>query len=584
VGAISRSPPTLRYHALACDYDGTLAAGGAVAPHTVQALERLRAGGRKVVLVTGRILADLLTVLPRPDLFDAVVAENGAILYDPRTAEERVLAEPPPADFVRRLEELGVSPLATGRVIVASLVGEESKILRVIREQGLELQLIFNKGAVMILPAGVNKASGLKAALLCLHLSPRNAVGVGDGENDHALLGFCECSAAVAGAVATLKRRADLVLSGDDGEGTVELIEALLEDDLRGAEGWLERRQVLVGYREDGRQLRVSPYGVNLLLTGPSGGGKSTLASGLLERFSQAGYQYCLVDPEGDHQTREDAVVLGSGREGPEVDEVVQVLTDPRNSVVVNMLGLRLRDRPALFARLLARLRGLRARTGRPHWIVLDEAHHLLPSPWDPAAMVFPRDIESMILITIHPDQVAPAILSAVDMLIAVGESPSPVVEAFARVLGKRAPPIALPALAQGEALVWANRAPEPPFVISIPPAKTVLHRHRRKYAEGELGADRSFYFRGPEGKLNLRAQNLNLFVQLAWGVDDRTWSHHLERGDYSRWFREAIKDQPLAEEAEEIENRVGLSAEESRALIAAAVERHYTLPARRPI
>ena len=48
--------------------------------------------------------------------------------------------------------------------------------------------MIFNKGAVMILPSGVNKATGLAAALEELGLSPHNVVGVGDAENDHAFL------------------------------------------------------------------------------------------------------------------------------------------------------------------------------------------------------------------------------------------------------------------------------------------------------------------------------------------------------------------------------------------------------------
>src|SRR6266446_10126510 len=51
--------------------------------------------------------------------------------------------------------------------------------------------------------------------------------------------------------------------------------------------------------------------------------------------------------------------------------------------------------------------------------------------------------------------------------------------------------------------------------------------RHSRKYAEGELGEDKSFYFRGQEGSLNLRAQNLVLFLQIAEGVDDGTWLYH---------------------------------------------------------
>jgi hypothetical protein len=105
--------------------------------------------------------------------------------------------------------------------------------------------------------------------------------------------------------------------------------------------------------------------------------------------------------------------------------------------------------------------------------------------------------------------------------------------------------------------------------------------RHVRKYAEGELGEDKSFYFRGPEGALNLRAQNLSTFLQLAAGVDDKTWLHHLRAGAYSQWFRDAIKDDALALEATAIEQDHSLTPGDSRARIRDIVERRYTAPAR---
>src|SRR5258706_9230047 len=102
----------MRYFALATDYDGTLAHDGVVSPATITALEQLRATGRKLILVTGRELADLLRAFPRIDLFDRVVAENGALLYTPATREEQLLAEPPPAAFVAALQAQGVTPLS----------------------------------------------------------------------------------------------------------------------------------------------------------------------------------------------------------------------------------------------------------------------------------------------------------------------------------------------------------------------------------------------------------------------------------------------------------------------------------------
>jgi hydroxymethylpyrimidine pyrophosphatase-like HAD family hydrolase len=200
----------MRYLALACDYDGTLAKNNHVAEKTTAALERLRASGRKLILVTGRRLDELLGHFPGVDLFDRVVAENGALLYHPATREEKPLAGPPPEKFLQALRDRGVQPISTGRVVVATWKPHETAALEAIRDLGLDLWVAFNKGAVMVLPSGVTKATGLSAALNELGLSPRNVAGIGDAENDHSFLKLCECSAAVANAVPSVKEHVDL--------------------------------------------------------------------------------------------------------------------------------------------------------------------------------------------------------------------------------------------------------------------------------------------------------------------------------------------------------------------------------------
>jgi HAD superfamily hydrolase (TIGR01484 family) len=566
----------VRYHALACDYDGTLATHGQVDDATLAALDRLRASRRKLILVTGRQLPDLMLVFPRLDLFDRVVAENGAILYRPSDRSERTLAEPPPAEFVAALRRRGVSPLSTGRAIVATWEPQETAVLQVIRELGLELQVIFNRGAVMILPSGVNKATGMDAALTDLRLSRHNAVGVGDAENDHAFLARCECAVAVANALAPLKERADLVTAGERGAGVAELIGRLLESDLAELEPRLKRHEIPLGTAGE-EEVRLPPYGVNVLVAGTSGSGKSTFATGFLERLAERDYQFCIVDPEGDYESFEGAIVLADANRAPLVKEVTEVLDRPDQNCVVNLLGVGMADRPAFFDDLFAALLELRSRTGRPHWIVIDETHHLLPTSWTPTPRTPAERNHGLMLITVHPDHVARSILSSVDLIVAIGESPAETLATFAATLGEPAPPVSAERLTAGEAIAWWRRPAREPFRFRTIPPRAERRRHLRKYASGELGEDKSFYFRGPDGKLNLRAQNLQLFLQLADGVDDETWTWHLRQSDYSRWFREAIKDDDLAAEVELIERESGLSAEESRARLRERVQERYT-------
>ncbi len=243
----------MRYHALVTDYDDTLAHEGRVSEETVSALERLRASGRRLILVTGREVDDLGDVFDRLDLFDLVVAENGAVLFDPDSRDETVLCERAAERFVRALRDRGVSPLSVGRVIVATREPNQTFVLETISDLGLELEIIFNEGAVMVLPSGVNKATGLAAALAKLRLSAHNAVGIGDAQNDHAFMSICEASVAVANALPAVKERADLVTEGEHGEGVIELIEALLDDDLARLDERLGRR--------DRERQRVRPAG-----------------------------------------------------------------------------------------------------------------------------------------------------------------------------------------------------------------------------------------------------------------------------------------------------------------------------------
>jgi phosphoglycolate phosphatase (TIGR01487 family) len=218
----------MKWRALATDYDGTVATDGVLDEPTANALKKLRQSNVPVLLVTGRELSDLLRLPLDLQLFDLIVAENGGVLYTPSDGATRLLAAGPSKGFVDELHRRGVAPISVGTCIVATWQPHDVAVMETIRDMGLELSVIFNKGAVMILPTGVNKASGLAAALETLHLSAADVVAVGDAENDHAFLKACGFGVAVANALPALKERADHVTKADHGAGVVELIDGLL--------------------------------------------------------------------------------------------------------------------------------------------------------------------------------------------------------------------------------------------------------------------------------------------------------------------------------------------------------------------
>ena len=560
--------------ALATDYDGTIAEHGGVSDATIAALEQIRESGRKLILVTGRELPDLKLVFDRLDLFDMAVMENGALLYFPQSGEERPLGDPPAAAFVAALERRGVSPISVGRTIVATWEPHQQAVLEAITELQLELQIIFNKGAVMVLPSGINKASGLAEALKVLELSPHNVVGIGDAENDHAFLRACGCSAAVANALAAVKDTADFVTRGARGAGVEELIAEMLAND----EGLaaLPRNRVPIGKGPSDEVIDLKPADV-LLIAGSSGIGKSTLATALTEQLVDKQLQFAILDPEGDYSELAGSVKVGEEKTPPTRKQTLDLLETPETNVVVNTLGLELKERPAFFAELIPEIGKLRSRTGRPHWLIIDEAHHLMPAGRDRETLALPETMSGVVLITVHHDAVAPDALKHVTKVLALGPEADKVIAQLCEATGDALPEgIELPD--DEHVLYWHRAAGASPKLVTVEKPKQQHKRHIHKYAEGALSDERSFYFRGPEGKLNLKAQNLMMFLQIADGVDDATWDFHFGRGDYSKWFRSAIRDDDLADEAQEIEAE---APEESREKIAEIVKARYTQPAK---
>jgi len=471
----------MRYTAIALDYDGTIAHDGAVPPHVLDGLVRLKETGRKLLLVTGRELDELLGIFPGITVFDRVVAENGALLYRPATGERKDLGEPPPDAFIERLEAEGV-PLSVGNTIVATVRPHETAVLQAIADLGLEYQVIFNKGAVMVLPPGCNKASGLKAALAEIGLSPRNVVASGDGENDHALFELSEYSAAVANAVPKLKEAADYVTVHHHGDGVLEIVSGLIENDLAHMPPRKPRRTLNLGKDEAGNDVVLPRRRASILATGtPEDTHEFCLA--VLERLCRKGYQVCVIDTRGDYTDFKPAVIFGTQENPPAVDEVLTALVKPDVQAVVCLSAVPEDERQAFVERLRVPLRKLREETGRPHWILVDEASELLPASAH-AADSAQAASENIIYVTADPTALAPPILAAVHGVVACGDGAGAMIDAFAAAVswGKPALP-ARPPHAH-EALVWFRRSERPVALVDVGRVRAEPHAAKQAQAK----------------------------------------------------------------------------------------------------
>lgn len=565
----------MRYQIVALDYDGTIAHHGKVTEDTVEALRQLKASKRKIILVTGRELDELKDLFPEHVLFDRIVAENGALIYNPVTIEERLLGEKPPESFIQDLKKHNISPLSVGRVIVATWEPHQHKVLEAIKRSGIERQVIFNKGAVMVLPAGINKAKGLSSVLEELNFSLHNVVAIGDAENDSAMLQAAECAVVVQNALPALKNTVDWVTDGDHGDGVIEMANQLIKDDLVSLEEKLQKHYFDFGKKFDGDEYKIGPYRQGILLAGESGGGKTTLTTFFSECLINKQYQFCLVDPEGDYSALKGTVAAGDAEHLPIIEEIIKLLRNPLQNVVVNTLAVTLHDRPEFFNKLFSALLELRKSLGHPHWFIFDEAHHLIPAGAAHSFFNIPSDLNNFMLVTTEPKLINKSIISHTDMLIVIGKEPGDILDQYAELKNISLPPDPIKSLNKGEAWILEK---EDLFPIRIERPTQLMQRHKKKYAMGDM-QDNSFYFRGPGKKLNLKANNLMIFIQMAEGVDDDTWMYHLGKKEYSNWFRNAIHDEELAEAAEKIEDRETDAAKSKDAILSLVKER-YTAPA----
>lgn len=569
----------MRFACLAFDYDGTLAIEGRISDDLLASLARIKSTGRNLVLVTGRILKDLHRVFSCHDIFDYVVAENGAVLYCPATRITKLLCEPIPYSFIESLKSKGVSPLEIGNVIVSSWHPNENTIIEAIHEFGLDLHISFNKGAVMVLPAGVNKATGLKAALAELGQSIHNTVGVGDGENDFVFLDKCELAVAVGNALPVLKDLCDMTLDKDNGQGVREFLDNVFLDQ-KFENKPAHRHEILLGYDSSGKEVKFPSFNFKILIAGPSQSGKSTACMAILNQIASQGYQYCLIDPEGEYDHAPHAVIVGNEHYAPEIPDILRLLVNPENNVVVNLLGVPLKERTQFFLETYSALQDLRRKCGRPHWLVIDEAHHMLHPYWNSMVEPLWLDPGALIAVTVDPGEVTRKVLQDIDLVLSVGASPSDTMDTFASKVGIAPVGNFSNNLSFGQAEAWFRKIATDSVKLDLIKSPLRHKRHLRKYAEGNLGKERSFYFTGEKGNLKIRCQNLFLFMQIGDGLDDETWLYHLKRGDYSAWVRDAIHDKELACEIEDIE-KSELSCAQAKEVLRKSIEKRYSFPVR---
>lgn len=512
------------FKVVAVDIDGTLTSNGALSSAAVRAIRDARLNGTQVVLVTGRIGRELQAEFPDlSDHVDAVVLENGAVAV----VDGRSVALAPPVDpaLDAELSARGI-PFRRGETLIAADGQYAAATVEAIGELGLDCQIIRNRGALMVLPAGVTKGTGLCGVLARMNRSPHNTIAIGDAENDVSMMAAAELGVAVANALPSVKAHADEVLSESDGEGVAGILTGPI---LSGARRWCPmRRWIDIGAFDDGAPTRLPGSQGRIVVTGPAGSGKSHIIGLMAERWILAGYGVLVVDPEGDHTqlaTLDHVAAVDSRYHLPQPSDLVAML-HPSSSAVVDLSALSTDEKRDYVHRLRPVVEAHREQYGFPHWTVYDEAHLLGPGQEVRWVRRGGYVLSSFVAAALPADEI-----DASDVVVEMDDS-------------DQSPSALHPA---PRAAVRYGGNPKRAFAVAE--RRTAHVRHRHKYADVALPRERRFYFHSVDGQSIAPAGTMEEFGAALRRLTPQALEFHLERGDFSRWLERIINDRKLAAE-----------------------------------
>ena len=573
----------MKFSVLALDYDGTIARDGALDPDVRDAMGEARARGIVVVLVTGRILSDLREQLGEFGFVDAVVAENGAVLAFPN-GQPRLLGDPPPQVFLDELRRRGIEHKA-GQCIVEADADSAPQMLPAIRELELPLVLLFNRRRVMVLPQAISKGNGLREALKVFRLSLHNTIAIGDAENDHDLLAQCEIAVAVAWGSPALQKEADQIIDGDGPRAVAGYIRHAAEE-LRLPRGRIGRHRITLGTAEDGCPLAYSVHGRNMLIVGDPQSGKSWITGLACEQMILEGYSVCVIDPEGDY-TELDALpgvaVLGGQPRPPDMPDVARALRHFDLSVVVDLSRSPYEEKVSYLKTILPMLASLRRTTGRPHRIVVDEAHYFLHEA--NIKELLDLELGAYTVVTYRPSDLHPDLRRDLEVVIVKRLTHLPEVQTlFSMVAGVKTAPewiSAIGTLAINEAalLPGIEEAEGKLRLFRLAPRMTRHVRHRMKYFDIPLAGGEGFVFTDNGKAIGPPARSLRQFVMLLASIPTSSLRGHAQRRDFSRWIANVFHDHQLASNIRKVERRYQLAPREDvRQTVAGMIQDRYSL------
>lgn len=559
---------------LALDLDGTLAHHGVVAEETWETLRQVKEAGLVLILVTGRRLSVIPEIGPFYELCEAVVAENGATIYFPRNDTTVTPFGRLAPEVIHKLEELG-KEVEFGVAIAATWVPHDREVLTILSETGYAATVEYNKGAVMILPPGATKGSGLRHALDELGYSARNVIACGDAENDRSMFEQADLSVAVSNAIPAIKELADAVINHPNGTGSRQIMRQIMEGKVPQYRCRPQRR-ITLGHNTEGETVCLSPFNIldsNWGIVGSSGSGKSWLGGLIMEQILKMGYQVCVIDPEGDYRSIKAfprTIVLGNDfTSPPSVTDVITLLEYARVSIILDLTLYNREEKISYVKNFMQALSGIRAKRGLPHWFLIDEAHYFCHTEGEHLSDLFLENARSggFTFVTYQPKALPSQLLQSIDHWMFTKINSQAIIKHLRKNMkyhGRKCNNLEhLKTLAPKQFYLCMGETsqltpPESGIVQMEGVFRSTQHvRHLHKYLLAPLPSNKQFYFHTDGQAPAIRpAASLWEFRQALPKLSLKTIKFHLERHDFEKWLSEVMHDDELARQVRKLASR----------------------------
>jgi hydroxymethylpyrimidine pyrophosphatase-like HAD family hydrolase len=565
----------MQFKVLALDLDGTIAMNDKVELETLQVLRDAKKSGFSIILVTGRRLIDIAQLGPFEELCEALVAEDGAAIYFPSTQSVSLPFGHLAPEVTANLIKMDI-PLDRGMAILSTWVPHDKQVIEALAATGYAATIEYNKGAVMVLPPGATKGTGLIIALRELGYSTHNVIAFGDAENDRSLFEQVELAVAVENASPGIKELADIQLEERNGKGVRNFIRKLIEGEKPKKIRVRPRRKLTLGLFADGQEMSIHPLVLtsgNLGIFGVSGSGKSWLGGLIAEKLLRLEYQICVVDPEGDYRGIKafpNTLLLGGSDSLPPNSSVVSTLLEYSNmSLVLDLSQYKHPEKVEYVNDLLITLSNLKERRGKPHWFLIDEIHYFCQEDNNPITRLLADRMESggFTIVSYEPSLIAPSLIKKLDHLMLTRieqQQDMDLIKAYTIDHGLPLCNFAeLQALSNRHAYFFikggATECGKDQGIVEFDStSKQVPHiRHLHKYLRAPLPLNKQFYFNksGPNGSA-LKATSMYDFLRIIPQVPLESINYHLHRSDFEKWIKYTLHDLELAKRIRKIANR----------------------------